>query len=142
MNDALDPRRGNHTEPKIGSERNFGIVFAAVFVTIALWPLIRAEKAHLWLLPIAIIFLAAAFLAPRTLAPLNRLWFRIGILLGKVVTPLVMGVLWLAVLTPIGLLMRLFGRDPLRLKRQPAAKSYWIERSPPGPIAGSLKNQF
>ena len=126
----------------MGSERNFGLVFAAVFAIISLWPLLSAEKARLWLLAIAAIFLAAAFVAPHTLAPLNRLWYRIGILLGKVVTPLVLGVLWFAVVTPVGLLMRLFGKDPLRLKREPAAKSYWIERSPPGPIAGSLKNQF
>jgi len=142
MNDALDPRSGNHAEPKMGSERNFGLVFAAVFAIISLWPLLSAEKARLWLLAIAAIFLAAAFVAPHTLAPLNRLWYRIGILLGKVVTPLVLGVLWFAVVTPVGLLMRLFGKDPLRLKREPAAKSYWIERSPPGPIAGSLKDQF
>ena len=142
MNDALDPRSGNHAEPKMGSERSFGLVFAAVFAIISLWPLLSAEKARLWLLAIAAIFLAAAFVAPHTLAPLNRLWYRIGILLGKVVTPLVLGVLWFAVVTPVGLLMRLFGKDPLRLKREPAAKSYWIERSPPGPIAGSLKNQF
>jgi hypothetical protein len=142
MNDALDPRSGNYAHPKIGSDRNFGLVFAAVFTIIALWPLTRADKVHLWSLAIAAVFLGAAFMAPRWLAPLNRLWFRLGILLGRIVTPLVMGVLWLLVVTPIGLLMRFCGRDPLRLKRELAARSYWIERSPPGPIPGSLKDQF
>ncbi len=96
-----------------------------------LWPLTRAGEVKLWSLAIAAVFLAAASLAPRALAPLNRLWFRIGILLGKVVTPLVMGILFFVMVTPIGFLMRLFGSDPLRLKRKPAAKSYLIERSPP-----------
>jgi len=142
MNDALDPRSGKHEQPKMGSERSFGLVFAAVFAIIALWPLIHADKPRFWFLAIAAVFLAAALIAPGSLAPLNRLWFRIGILLGKVVTPLVMGVLWFVVVTPVGVLMRLFGKDPLRLKHELSVKSYWIERSPPGPIPGSLKDQF
>jgi hypothetical protein len=140
MNGAIHPHSENDVRP--GSDRNFGLFFAAAFAFIALWPLVRGGKVHLSLFAIAAAFLAAAFLAPRALAPLNRLWFQIGILLGKVVTPLVMVVLWFAVVTPVGLLMRLFGNDPLRLKREPMSKSYWIERSPPGPVAGSLKDQF
>jgi hypothetical protein len=142
MNDALSSHGGSHSEPKLGSERNFGLVFAAIFAIVALWPLVHGEKPHLWFLPVAAIFLAAASLVPRALAPLNRLWFRIGLLLGKVVTPLVMAVLWFAVLTPAGFVMRRFGRDPLRLKTVPTAKTYWVERSPPGPMPGSLKDQF
>jgi Saxitoxin biosynthesis operon protein SxtJ len=142
MNNALDPRSGKHAEPKMGSERNFGLVFAVVFAFIALWPLVRADKIHLWALAISAVFLIAAFIAPRVLAPLNRLWFQIGILLGKVVTPVVMGILFLVAVTPVGFIMRLFGKDPLKLKRELTAKSYWIERSPPGPAAGSLKDQF
>jgi hypothetical protein len=141
MNDAINSQTG-HSEPKLGSERNFGLVFAAAFGILALWPLVHAEKPRFWLLLVGGLFLVAALLAPLTLAPLNRLWFRIGILLGKVVTPLMMSALWVAVLTPAGFLMRRFGRDPLRLNREPAAKTYWIRRSPPGPIAGSLKDQF
>jgi predicted membrane metal-binding protein len=137
-----DPRGGTHVPPKIGSGRSFGLVFAGVFAVIALWPLVREDKLRLWSLVIAAGFLGVAFVAPRALAPLNRLWFRTGMLLGKVVTPLVMGVLFIVVVTPVGFLMRLFGKDPLRLKFEPASKSYWIKRSPPGPVAGSLKNQF
>jgi Saxitoxin biosynthesis operon protein SxtJ len=142
MNDFLDPRSEKHPELKIGSERSFGLVFAAVFAFIALWPLVGGGTAHLLPLAIAVLFLAAAILAPRALALPNRLWFLVGILLGKVVTPLVMGVLFWVVVTPVAFLMRLFGNDPLRLKRKPAVKSYFIERSPPGPVAGSLKDQF
>jgi len=126
----------------MGSERNFGLVFAAVFVLMGVLPLVRTGEVRLWPLPIAAVFLAAAMVRPRALAPLNRLWFRIGIVLGKVMTPLVMGVLFFVTLTPIGLLMRLFGKDPLRLKREPAAESYWLERSGPDITAQSLKDQF
>jgi hypothetical protein len=142
INDSLDPRYVKHAQLKMSSERSFGLVFAAVFAFIALWPLVHANKMHLWSLAIAAVFLGAAFLAPRALAPLNRLWFRIGIMLGKIVTPLAMGVLFFLIVTPVGFLMRLFGNDPLRLKRSPTSKSYLIERSPPGLAAGSLKDQF
>src|SRR5690349_13518365 len=96
MSSLLDPRSGAQTAPEMGSERNFGLVFAAVFTILALLPLIRGQEAHLWLLPIAATFFAAAFLAPRILRPLNRLWYGVGLLLGKIVTPLVMVILWLA----------------------------------------------
>ncbi len=126
----------------MGSERNFGLVFAALFALMGLAPLVRAGEVRLWPLPIAAVFLAAAVVRPRALAPLNRLWFQIGMLLSKATTPLVMGVLFFITVTPVGLLMRLFGKDPLRLKREPAAKSYWLERSGPGITAESLKDQF
>jgi hypothetical protein len=142
LNDIVDLRSGSGAEPRMGSERSFGFVFAAVFAFIALWPIVYGNTIRLWSLAIGAIFLAAAFLAPRSLAPLNRLWFRIGILLGKIMTPFVMGVLFFLTVTPVGFLMRRFGTDPLRLKRKPASKSYLIERSPPGPAAGSLKDQF
>jgi hypothetical protein len=142
MNDAVDPRSESDVQPKMGSDRNFGLVFAGVFSFIALWPLVRGEGVHRWPLYIAAIFLAAALVMPTALRPLNRLWFRVGMVLGKIVTPVVMGILFFVVVTPVGFLMRAFGKDPLRLKREPAAESYWIERSPPGPGAGSLKNQF
>jgi fatty acid desaturase len=142
MNVAIDPRSGEHAEPKMGSERRFGLVFGGVLAIIGLWPLLRASEVRLWFLVIAAAFFAAASFAPRTLAPLNRLWFRIGILLGKVMTPLIMAVLFFVVVTPVGFLIHFFGKDSLRLKHDPTAKSYWIERSPPGPAAGSFNDQF
>jgi predicted membrane metal-binding protein len=142
MSDALDPGGAKPGNPKIGSDRNFGLVFGLVFALIALWPLFRGNRIHLWLLAVAGIFLIAAIVVPRSLGPLNRLWFRLGILLSKIVTPLVMGILFFVAVTPIAYLMRWFSTDPLRLKRDPAAKSYFIERSPPGPVVGSFKDQF
>jgi hypothetical protein len=141
MNDAFDPREPN-SQPKMGTEQNFGRVFAAVFAIIALWPVLRGGQVRLWSLATATVLLAVTLMAPRTLAPLNRIWFQIGISLSKVMTPLVMGVLWLVVFIPVAFLMRVFGKDSLRLKRELAGKSYWLERSPPGPVAGSFKNQF
>ena len=131
-----------HAGPKISSERNFGLVFAGVFALISLSPLIHANQMRVWPLPIAAVFLAAAILAPRALAPLNRLWFLIGILLGKIVTPLVMTMLFFVVVTPVGVVMRLCGNDPLRLKRDRAAKSYWLDRPLLGPTTESFKDQF
>jgi large-conductance mechanosensitive channel len=88
------------------------------------------------------VFLAAASLAPRALKPLNRLWFLFGAFLHKIVSPLVMALLFFVTVTPIAILMRLAGKDPLRLKFDRAAKSYWIERTPPGPAPETMRNQF
>ncbi|TVR10341.1 MAG: hypothetical protein EA385_04310 [Salinarimonadaceae bacterium] len=129
------------TEVKMGSERAFGIVFAVVFAVIALWPLLGGGGLRLWAAAICAGFLAAAFAAPRALKPLNVLWFRFGMLLHRIVSPIVMGFLFFVTVTPIGLLMRAFGKDPMRLKRS-EAKSYWIERDPPGPPPESMTKQF
>jgi len=143
MNDVLNPPlKASFADPKMGSERNFGLVFAAVFVLLALSPLVHGNEVRIWPLPVAAVFFAAATLLPGALAPLNHLWFRLGLLLGKFVTPLVMAVLFFVTVTPVGILMRIAGHDPLRLKWQPAAKSYWIKRSQPGSAPTSLKDQF
>ena len=88
------------------------------------------------------IFLLLAALVPGVLAPANRLWTKFGLLLHHIVSPIALGILFFLVVTPTGLLMRLFGKDPLRLRFDPDADSYWIKRDPPGPAADSLKNQF
>jgi predicted membrane metal-binding protein len=129
-------------EVKGSSERSFGLVFAAVFAVVALWPLLKGGEARGWAGLLALLFLAAALLRPRLLAPLNRLWFRFGLLLHKVVNPLVMGLLFFLTVTPIALLMRGLGKDPLRLRFDPAAESYWIPRQPPGPAPDSMRHQF
>lgn len=132
-----------HSGPvQMGSERSFGLVFTAVFTLVALWPLKDGGVPRWWALALAVAVLAAALAAPRLLRPLNTLWFRLGLLLHKVMTPLVMGLLFFVTVTPVGLLMRAFGKDPMRLRRDPAATSYWIPRDPPGPAPDSLKNQF
>lgn len=129
-------------EVKVGSERSFGLVFAAFFALIGLLPLKDGGDARLWALGAAFAFVIIALVAPRFLKPLNLIWFKFGLLLHKIVSPLVMGLLFFVTITPIGLLMRAAGKDPMRLKRDPNAQSYWIIRDPAGPDAQSMKNQF
>ena len=95
-----------------------------------------------WALGVAAVFAALAFMWTALLAPLNRLWLKLGLVLYKVVNPIVLGLLFYVTVTPISLLMRVLGKDPLRLRRDPDAASYWIERTPPGPAPESMKNQF
>jgi hypothetical protein len=118
------------------------LVFAAVFVIIACWPLFHAEPPRWWAVPVSVAFAVIALLKPALLAGLNRLWTKFGHLLGKVVSPIALGVLFYGVLTPIGVVMRLTGKDPLRLKLDSSARSYWIPRKPPGPPPDSMTNQF
>jgi hypothetical protein len=125
-----------------GSERGFGIVFAVVFVFIGIFPLMDALPVRVWAMGLSASFLAAAFFAPDLLKPLNRFWHLFGLMLQKVVNPLVMGLLFFFTVTPIALIMRIFGKDPLQRQFDPAAKSYWIERNPPGPAPNSMRQQF
>ena len=127
---------------KIGSERAFGIVFAVVFLLIALWPLLDRASPRWWAIIVAAIFAMCAWIAPRVLAPLNRLWFRFGELLHRIVSPIALGVIVFGVVTPYALVMRLFGRDALLLRKASARPSYWVRRDPPGPPPDSFHNQF
>lgn len=124
------------------SDRSFGFVFAAVFLIIGLYPLLHAAGIRTWAVAVSGVFLLLASFLPQVLAPANRLWTKFGLLLHHIVSPIALGILFFLVVTPTGLLMRLFGKDPLRLRFDPAADSYWIKRDPPGPAAESLKNQF
>ena len=123
---------------KIGSNKSFGIVFAIVFLLIAIYPLINKEELRIWSLIIAIIFLVLGLINSKILNPLNKLWFKFGILLGRIVSPIIMGVIFFLVVTPIGLLMRIIGKDILNLKFN-KDKSYWIEKTGP---KSKMKNQF
>ncbi|MBF0353800.1 MAG: hypothetical protein HQL43_00995 [Alphaproteobacteria bacterium] len=127
---------------KQGSDRSFGFVFAAFFAIIGLWPLFKGLDARLWALFLAALFLAVSLIRPALLKPLNRVWFLFGLLLHKIVSPLIMGLLFFLTVAPTGLIMRALGKDMLRLKRDPEAASYWILRDPPGPEAGSMTRQF
>lgn len=122
--------------------RSFGLLFAVVFALIGLLPLMFGGVARLWAIIVAAVFLVAALAFPGVLAPLNRLWMRFGLLLHRIVSPVVLGIMFFGVITPIGLVMRLFGKDPLRLQLDKAAASYWIERTPPGPAPETFKDQF
>jgi len=126
-------------EIRIGSERSFGLVFAAVFAIFALWPLTTGAPVRLWAAGLAALFLAAAFIAPRLLAPLNRLWFRVGLALGKVMTPVAMALLFAVAVVPTALVMRLLRKDPLHFHLDPSATTYWEPReTQPGP----MRDQF
>jgi len=127
---------------KPSSDRSFGLVIAAVFLIITFWPLIRGESGRWWALAVAAVFAALALLWTAALAPLNKCWTKLGVLLYRVVSPIVLGLLFYVTVTPIALVMRLLGKDPLRLRRDPDAASYWIDRTPPGPTPESMKNQF
>jgi|TARA_Y100000817_G_C16554496_1_gene410286 hypothetical protein len=123
---------------KIGSNRSFGIVFFIVFLLIALYPLINEENFRLWSLVISLIFLVLGLINSQILTPLNKLWFKFGILLGKIVSPIIMGIIFFFVVTPIGFIMRAIGKDLINLKYN-NNKSYWIEKTGP---KSKMKNQF
>ena len=127
---------------KPGSERAFGAVFAVVFLLVALWPLIGREAPRTWAIAVAFGFALCAWLLPKVLAPLNRLWFRFGELLHRIVSPIALGVIFFGVVTPYAVVMRLFGRDALLLRKGSARPSYWVRREPPGPPPDSFHNQF
>ncbi|HEX6827924.1 MAG TPA: SxtJ family membrane protein [Burkholderiales bacterium] len=124
------------------SNRSFGVVFTIVFLIIALLPLFKGEGPRVWALALSAAVAAVTLVRPALLAVLNRLWMKFGLLLGKIVSPVVIGILFYGVITPFGIAMRLAGKDPLRLKRDPGASTYWIRRDPPGPPPDSLSNQF
>lgn len=124
------------------SDRSFGLVFTTFFLVVALLPLLHGHDMRLWALGLAGAFLILALATPKMLAPLNRLWARFGMLLHRIVSPVALGVLFYGVVTPTGLLMRLFGKDTLHLRLDKSAKSYWIKRRPPGPTPESLKLPF
>ena len=125
-------------EIKISSNRSFGIVFFIVFLLIGTYPLLNNDHVRIWSLIISIVFLILGLLNSKILLPLNKIWFKFGILLGKIISPLIMGLIFFVVVTPIGLLMRLFNKDLLNLKFN-KSKSYWIEKSEP---KSKMKNQF
>tara|TARA_R110002110_G_scaffold56163_2_gene159853 strand:- start:1751 stop:2161 length:411 start_codon:yes stop_codon:yes gene_type:complete len=127
---------------KIGSERSFAIVFAAVFIIIGGFPLLYGGEPRLWSFGIGIAFIVAGFLFPDVLRPLNRIWFQIGLLMHQVVNPIIMGLIFFLAVTPTGLIMRALGKDPLRRTFDRDAETYWIRRDPPGPDPQSMKNQF
>lgn len=124
------------------SNRSFGLVLAAFFLIVALWPLWSGARVRLWAFAVAMLFGILALLAPNLLEWPNRLWQRLGLLLHRIVSPVALALVFYLAIMPTGLVMRLFGKDFLRLRRDAQARSYWIERQPPGPAPDSLKNQF
>ena len=125
-------------EIKISSNRSFGVVFFIVFLLVALFPLLKGYDLRIWSLVISLIFLALGLLNSKILTPLNRLWFKFGLLLGRFISPLIMGIIFFVVVTPIGIIMRLLKKDLLNLKYN-KKETYWIDKSGP---KSKMKNQF
>lgn len=124
------------------SEKGFGILFALVFALVFVWPALSGGRVRWWALGASLVFLAAALALPRALRPLNSGWQAMGRLLHRLVSPLILGMLFYFTVVPTGIVMRLLRKDLLCLRFDPAARSYWVERRPPGPAAESLRNQF
>lgn len=127
---------------RVGSNRSFGITFAVVFAIIGLFPLLHGGQIRLWALAGAAIFAGIAFIWPGILAPLNRVWFRFGMLLHKIVNPVILGLMFFVIITPLALLIRLFGGKFMALDFDKSQASYWVRRAPPGPDPQSIRNQF
>jgi len=123
---------------KLPSNRNFGIVFFIVFLIIALWPLLKQSEIRIWSLIISFIFFVLGLINSKLLTPLNKLWFKFGILLGNIISPIVMGIVFFLVVTPTGLIMRFFRKDILKLKKN-SSDSYWINKDNTN---SSMRNQF
>ena len=122
---------------KVSSNKSFGIVFFIVFLAVSFYPVINNEEFRLWALVTATIFLILGLVNSSILTPLNILWFKFGMLLGRIVSPIVMALVFFVVVTPTGLIMKFFQKDLLKLKRS-NKKSYWIERK----SKSEMKNQF
>ncbi len=128
----------DQSDIKIGSNRSFGIVFFIVFLTISIYPLLNSEGIRVWSLIISLTFLVLGLLNSKLLNPLNKIWFKFGLLLGKIISPIVMGIIFYTVVTPTALLMRILKKDLLNLKFN-KKNTYWVEKSGP---KSKMKNQF
>lgn len=127
---------------KVGSERSFGIVFTVVFTIIGLFPLTGGESPLYGALVLAVLFLLFALFFQTPLKPLNILWFKFGMLLSRVMTPVIMFLLFITTVVPMGLIMRAVGHDAMRRKWDKNTDSYWIKRDPAGPSGDTMTNQF
>lgn len=124
------------------SNRSFGVVFAVFFLVVAVFPLFSGSSIRFWAMVTSVIMVLIAYLLPAVLTYPNRLWMKFGDLLHRVVSPLILGLMFFGMFAPLGSVMRVFRWDPLRSKLDAEAESYWIERHPPGPTPESIKNQY
>lgn len=124
------------------SNRSFGLVMAVFFMVVGLWPLIYGGAIRGWSVMVSVTFVLLSLVRPAVLSLLNRAWFKLGLALHHVISPIVLGIMFYGVITPVGLLRRVFVRDPMKLRFEPEKDSYWVKREPPGPKPDSLTNQF
>ena len=129
-------------KPTLPSNRSFGWTFTGIFVIAGVYGLWKGGAALPWLLPLAALTALVTLTRDTWLAPLNRAWMALGLLLGRVVSPFVLGVIFYGVFTPVAWVMRLAGRDAMCRRLDPAAASYWVKRDPPGPADDSYRNMF
>ena len=129
----------NNIIDKPGTEKSFGIVFSVVFLLIALYPLTNSKNIYFWALIVSAIFLFLGFVFPKVLYFPNKLWFKFGMLLGSIIAPIIMALVYFSTVLPTGIIMRILGKDLLQLKFDAEAKSYWIVRNK---SMGTMKNQF
>ena len=129
----------SNSKIKISSNRSFGLVFFVVFLIVALWPLKYEEDIRLWSLVLSIIFFILGIFNSKLLTPLNKLWFKFGILLGSIVSPFIMGLVYFLVVVPVGIFMRLLGKDLLKKNKIKNASTYWIKRDKQ---QSTMKKQF
>ena len=127
------------TKINISSNRNFGLVFFIVFLIISFWPLTNTESIRVWSIIISLIFLILGLLNSKLLTPLNKIWFKFGMILGGMVAPIIMGIIFFSVVTPIGIIMKIIGKDLLNKKYNKKKKTYWIKRNQ---LMGTMKRQF
>ena len=128
--------------PRGSSDRAFGWVFTGFFALVAILPMLRGRPLRLWALAISGAFLLLTLIRPRLLHPLNREWTRLAVLISKVTNPIMTGLMFYVLFTPVAWALRLMGKDLLRLKGEPGAKTFWIPRDPPGPAPEGMRNQF
>ena len=128
--------------PQAGSNRAFGIVFTVAFAFVAAWPLLKGGPLRLWAAAVAGVFLVLAIAVPRVLGPLNRLWMLFGLLLGRIVSPIVLFLVYVIAVVPTGLILRMRGKDPLKRQFDATAASYWVHREPPGRPDATMTRQF
>ncbi len=141
--DSNFPERFGHGDsPRGSTDRFFGLLFSAFWGVMAMAPLRRGGSIRVWAVVLAAAFLVTSLLRPTVLGPLNHLWQRLGQLLQKLTTPILMAVLYFSTIVPFGLIMRLLNRDALGLKWERGSATYWIPRDPPGPRPESMKDQF
>ena len=124
---------------KISSNRNFGLVFFFIFLVVSIWPLTHNESPRIWSAIISLAFLILVLTRSILLTPLNRLWTKFGIILGSIIAPIVMGVVFFLVVTPIGLVMKIIGKDLLSIKYDKKKETYWVKRDKP---TSTMKQQF
>ena len=129
-------------EIEVSSDRSFGMVFTLVFLTVGIWMVSGGRFEGWFFLAGATFFFVATLAYPSILGPLNRAWMKFGFLLSQLVNPLILGVVFFLIITPIAVVRRLLGKDSLHLKSKPGLESYWVDRNPPGPRPGSMTRQF